>query len=60
VPVDFIVLSILAISLIAPLSLWFNLSDIHQLFAASIVLIAGLTLPHMVVTYISERMSSRG
>ena len=60
VPVDFIVLSILAIALIAPLSLWFNLSDIHQLFAASIVLIAGLTLPHMVVTYISERMSSRG
>jgi hypothetical protein len=60
VPVDFIVLSILAITLIAPLSLWFNLRDIHQLFAASIVLIAGLTLPHMVVTHISGKVSSGG
>lgn len=55
VPIDFIVLSILAIALIAPLSFWFDLRDIHQLFAASIVLIAGLTLPHMIVTHMSER-----
>jgi Brp/Blh family beta-carotene 15,15'-monooxygenase len=55
VPIDFIVLSILAIALIAPLSFWFDLNDIHQLFAASIVLIAGLTLPHMIVTHISDR-----
>jgi Brp/Blh family beta-carotene 15,15'-monooxygenase len=55
IPLDFIVLSILAIALIAPLSFWFDLGDIHQLFAASIVLIAGLTLPHMIVTHISEK-----
>ena len=59
IPIDFIVLSILAIALIAPLSLWFNLGDIHQLFAASIVLIAGLTLPHMIVTHISENSELR-
>jgi Brp/Blh family beta-carotene 15,15'-monooxygenase len=59
-PADFIVLSILAIALILPLAYWFDLRDIHQLFAASIVLIAGLTLPHMVVTHMSEREKRRG
>jgi Brp/Blh family beta-carotene 15,15'-monooxygenase len=47
---DFLVLSGVAMILILPLTYWFNLSDIKQLFAASIILIAGLTLPHMIVT----------
>jgi Brp/Blh family beta-carotene 15,15'-monooxygenase len=47
---DFLALSFLAISLIIPLGIWFNLMRIEELFAASIILIAGLTLPHMVVT----------
>lgn len=51
VPLDFLVISLLAIGLILPLSIRFNLSDIHELFAASIVLIAGLTLPHIVVSH---------
>ena len=51
VPLDFAVISVLAVGLIAPLSLRFDLSDIRQLFAASIVLIAGLTLPHMIVSH---------
>ena len=50
-PSDFIVISLLAILLIIPLAARFNLSDIHELFAASIVLIAGLTLPHMIVSH---------
>ncbi len=50
-PRDFVVISFLAILLLAPLALRFDLSDINQLFAASIVLIAGLTLPHMVVSH---------
>lgn len=54
-PRDFIVISVLAIALIAPLSLWFDLRNLHQLFAASIVLIAGLTLPHMVITHAVEK-----
>jgi hypothetical protein len=37
--------------LLAPLAARFDLSDITQLFAASIVLIAGLTLPHMIVSH---------
>lgn len=49
-PSDFVGISILAILLLAPLSWRFDLSDINQLFAASIILIAGLTLPHMVIT----------
>jgi len=48
---DFLVISVTAIVLILPLALRFNLTDIHELFAASIVLIAGLTLPHMIVTH---------
>lgn len=50
IPLDFLVISILAVALIVPLSMRFNLRDIHELFAASIVLIAGLTLPHMLVS----------
>lgn len=50
-PLDFLVISLVAILLIIPLSLLFDLRDINQLFAASIVLIAGLTLPHMLVTH---------
>lgn len=47
---DFLALSFLAISLIIPLGVWFNFMHIEELFAASIILIAGLTLPHMIVT----------
>ena len=50
-PADFVVISVLAILLLAPLAARFDLSDITQLFAASIVLIAGLTLPHMIVSH---------
>jgi hypothetical protein len=50
-PLDFLVISLVAILLITPLSLLFDLRDINQLFAATIVLIAGLTLPHMLVTH---------
>lgn len=48
---DFVVISAAAILLIIPLWAWFDLTQIEQLFAASIILIAGLTLPHMVVTH---------
>ena len=51
VPADFIVLSILAICLFLPLSFLFDLSNLSQLFTASIILIAGLTLPHVLVTH---------
>jgi hypothetical protein len=50
-PADFVVISVLAMLLLAPLAARFDLSDITQLFAASIVLIAGLTLPHMIVSH---------
>jgi Brp/Blh family beta-carotene 15,15'-monooxygenase len=50
-PRDFVIISLLAIGLIVPLNIWFDLRDLHQLFAASIVLIAGLTLPHMIITH---------
>jgi Brp/Blh family beta-carotene 15,15'-monooxygenase len=49
VPVDFFAISILAIGLITPLFLRFNISKIEELFTATIILIAGLTLPHMLV-----------
>jgi Brp/Blh family beta-carotene 15,15'-monooxygenase len=52
VPWDFIALSITAIALLTPLTFWFDLRDINQLFAASIILIAGLTLPHMILTHL--------
>lgn len=58
-PLDFIALSVTAIALLAPLALWFDLTDLHQLFAASIILIAGLTLPHMLLTHLSaQRLAS--
>ncbi len=50
-PLDFLVISLVAILLIIPLSLFFDLRDINQLFAATIVLIAGLTVPHILVTH---------
>jgi len=50
IPADFVVISILAVALILPLAFRFDLTDINQLFAASIILIAGLTLPHMLVS----------
>ncbi|MFM1846621.1 MAG: hypothetical protein RL417_95, partial [Pseudomonadota bacterium] len=48
---EFLVVSAAAILLILPLGLRFDLNHIEQLFAASIVVIAGLTLPHMFVTH---------
>jgi len=51
---EFLVVSAAAILLLAPLGLRFNLTVLEELFAASIVLIAGLTLPHMVVTHLFE------
>ncbi|MFN9430327.1 MAG: Brp/Blh family beta-carotene 15,15'-dioxygenase, partial [Acidobacteriota bacterium] len=49
--------SVLAILLIAPLLLRFHPRELSQLVAASVILIAGLTLPHMIVT--SEMISRR-
>lgn len=51
IPVDFIGISVLAIAGLMPFASMFNLFDIRELFAASICLIAGLTLPHMIVTH---------
>jgi len=48
---DLVVITLVAIFLIAPLSHWFDFSDLSQGFAASIILISGLTLPHILVTY---------
>lgn len=48
---DLLAISVMGVLLIAPLSYWFDFKDLSQLFAASIVLIAGLTLPHIIVTY---------
>jgi Brp/Blh family beta-carotene 15,15'-monooxygenase len=50
IPWDFLAISITAILLIVPLSFKFDFTNIHELFAASIILIAGLTLPHVLVT----------
>ena len=50
-PLDFIALSLLAFCLLLPLSLLFDLTDLSQLFTASIILVAGLTLPHVLVTH---------
>lgn len=58
-PRDFVIISVLAVALIIPLNFWFDLRDLHQLFAASIVLIAGLTLPHMIITHAVERKAPR-
>lgn len=51
IPWDFIAISITAILLILPLSIIFDLTKITELFSASIILIAGLTLPHVLVTF---------
>lgn len=50
-PLDFLIISAAAIVLLAPFSLLFDLTDIHQLFTATLALIAGLTLPHIVVSH---------
>jgi hypothetical protein len=50
-PGDVLALSALAVLLIVPLFLKFDPSNINELFAASIVLIAGLTVPHVIVTH---------
>ena len=51
---DFLIVSAVAIALLLPFGLRFDLRVIEELFAASIVLIAGLTLPHMVVTHLFD------
>ena len=51
VPLDFVLISLLAIAGLVPFTLLFDFSQIHQLFAASLCLIAGLTLPHMIVSH---------
>lgn len=51
IPFDFLLLSLLAILGLSPFMLMFDFSDINQLFAAAICLIAGLTLPHMIVSH---------
>jgi len=50
-PGDFVAISALAILLIIPLFWRFDPRDLNQLFAASIILVAGLTLPHVIVTH---------
>jgi len=54
-PADVLALSALAVLLIVPLFLKFDPSNINELFAASIILIAGLTLPHVMVTHGMQR-----
>ncbi len=51
IPRDFVLISLLAIVGLAPFAMFFDFSRIDQLFAASICLIAGLTLPHMIVSH---------
>jgi Brp/Blh family beta-carotene 15,15'-monooxygenase len=48
---DLAVLSVAAIAMLIPLATRFDFHDLNQTFAATIVLIAGLTLPHMIVTH---------
>jgi Brp/Blh family beta-carotene 15,15'-monooxygenase len=55
VSVDFILISAIAIGGLIPFTMLFNLSDIHQLFTATICLVAGLTLPHMIVSHGTHR-----
>lgn len=60
VPLDFALISLLAILGLLPFTLRFDFSRIEDLFAASICLIAGLTLPHMIVSHrMSEIVSPR-
>jgi Brp/Blh family beta-carotene 15,15'-monooxygenase len=58
VPMDFVIISTLAIMGLLPFSLRFDFSRLEELFAASICLIAGLTLPHMVVSHRMEEAVS--
>lgn len=51
IPLDFAVISALAILGLLPFALYFDFSRIEELFAASLCLIAGLTLPHIVVSH---------
>jgi Brp/Blh family beta-carotene 15,15'-monooxygenase len=51
IPLDFAVISALAILGLLPFAIYFDFSRIEELFAASLCLIAGLTLPHMVVSH---------
>lgn len=51
VPLDFMVISLLAILGLLPFSLRFDFTRLEELFAASICLIAGLTLPHIIVSH---------
>jgi uncharacterized protein YybS (DUF2232 family) len=46
---DFVLISLAALALLIPLSFLFDFTDLQQLFTAAIVLIAGLTLPHIMV-----------
>ncbi len=48
---DFIIISVLAIAGLLPFTLLFDLSNLRELFTASVCLIAGLTLPHMIVSH---------
>ncbi len=56
---DLVVISLLALLLLVPLFLRFDPRDLNQLFAASIILVAGLTLPHMIVTHKHESLFVR-
>ena len=51
IPFDFAAISALAIIGLLPFAALFDFSQIEQLVAASICLIAGLTLPHMIVSH---------
>ena len=51
IPLDFLILSVVAVVLLLPFAWVFDLRDIHQLFTATLALIAGLTLPHIVVSH---------
>ncbi|MEY4667459.1 MAG: hypothetical protein RL518_158 [Pseudomonadota bacterium] len=51
IPLDFAIISALAILGLLPFAFRFDFSRIEEMFAASICLIAGLTLPHMVVSH---------
>ena len=51
IPLDFLLLSVAAVVLLLPFAWLFDLTDIHQLFTATLALVAGLTLPHIVVSH---------
>lgn len=58
IPMDFMLISLLAILGLLPFALRFDFSRLEELFAASICLIAGLTLPHMVVSHRMKELAS--